>query len=166
MHNHLYLLKRVASVPSSVCLSVCLSVCNIFLFAEQTRSAQNESTNVIYLQIVNILLSVLDLVRIFQGGSWGHGGLKPQAETWRCQKSITVQGKEQVQTGMGFKLCLIAPLERISLRGARKVHHGGEGDGNGLCGASNIEIRINLQCKTQFGKFKMIFSGFLFILQA
>ena len=31
-------------------------------------------TNVIYLWIRNNLLSVLDLVRIFQGGSHGHGG--------------------------------------------------------------------------------------------
>ena len=40
-----------------------------------------ESTNVIYLWIGNNLLSVLDLVRIYQGGSWGQRGAKTPATT-------------------------------------------------------------------------------------
>ena len=64
-----YLKQQCLSVSPSFCLSVCDTT-----FPEQARSVQNESTNVIHLWIGNDLLSVLYLVRIFQGGLGGMGG--------------------------------------------------------------------------------------------
>ena len=73
------------------------------------------------------MLIVLDLVRFFQGGSWGHGGLKPRATPGHPRprrgavKGIgrdgaLSKGKKNAQTGMGFKLCLIAPLGKRVMR--------------------------------------------------